>query len=905
MSVRGRNYAFIIILSFLVLTIFAQAEEVIITYKNETDKGYKISSTIDLEENLNVTKKFTILDGFVANISNDERRLLEKNDEIVISEIQEYHAILDFSKGHINATNVWSVQLNSTNITGAKTSVCVLDTGVDYTHAAFGGCTNETFLAGTCSKVIGGYDFTNDDEDPMDDHNYGGFTGHGTHVAGIIASQDSVYNGTAPGAGIIAMKVLNSQGAGNTADIISALEWCINNASIFNITSISMSLGTDEYREDTCVDANYDPLVLSAIQNNISIVAAAGNCEGKTSTTCNGDLGLNRPACVSGIIPVGAVDDSDTQYYQRWLNWQVLAPGLSITSLKYPGGGTQTMGGTSMATPFVSATIALLQQYSKLKNNRSLNSTEIITALNTTGKRINDTATGIVYPRLDAFAALGILTNPQFSSINHTNLSTFNTKTLTLPLEIVFNEEVDFTYSINGSTNKTGCNSCTLFNQSIALPRFGNLTFNFYISDNVGNSNLTNLIIYINQTAPTYNVSYIGEPTITLINEDSTGGETNLSSLNVYINNSNNLTINYLSGNYTINLTDSTNQTIIEFNYTLNETNTTLDLSEMVLMKGNLTGNNSYLIIHGLNLTSQDRTKTIYLEKKNMASNNTCIRDAETFSVGEISTYCNGTNEYRITCPGTNGNYACEFAANNTYYKLSGLSYSAAKETGDFCGDGIINGDDVCDGGVSCDSNCQTIVVTSSDPPSSGGGGGGGSSVPTFRTIVPTPYEMKQGFSTVMEEEDVIVFKTTNGEDHNVTVDKLTSLSVKLTINSDPITLLLIAGEERKLNLSSTEFYNLYVKVNLISGDRANIKVQNIFEEIISEEEDQTQEPENTPIYRNYKAYVYLITALFLIILAILTNRKLNKLENETKKLEETVIKENEKATKPKTKRKR
>src|SRR3989338_9006842 len=85
----------------------------------------------------------------------------------------------------------------SFNLTGKNIGVCVLDTGVNYSLSYLGG--------GLGKKILTGYDYVNSDTDPMDDN------GHGTHVAGIIASNGSLI-GIAPEANIIALKVLDSGG---------------------------------------------------------------------------------------------------------------------------------------------------------------------------------------------------------------------------------------------------------------------------------------------------------------------------------------------------------------------------------------------------------------------------------------------------------------------------------------------------------------------------------------------------------------------------------------------------------------------------------------------------------------------------------------------------------------------
>ena len=71
----------------------------------------------------------------------------------------------------INASPSFSLKSNDLNLTGKDQTICVIDTGVDYNHPSLGGC------FGDGCKVVGGWDFVNDDNDPMDDK------GHGTHVA--------------------------------------------------------------------------------------------------------------------------------------------------------------------------------------------------------------------------------------------------------------------------------------------------------------------------------------------------------------------------------------------------------------------------------------------------------------------------------------------------------------------------------------------------------------------------------------------------------------------------------------------------------------------------------------------------------------------------------------------------
>lgn len=252
---------------------------------------------------------------------------------------------------------------------GYDIKVCILDTGIDNSHPAFG------------SRIVAQKDFVNNDDDAQDDE------GHGTHVAGIVASEDSTYRGVARGVSLIAGKVLNASGSGSFSDVIAGIDWC---AYIVDADIINMSLGGGIF-------ANYcdtDPAAQAsnaAVTSGVVVVAASGN-DGL-------DNAIGTPACGSKVIAVGGVYDSNWQ----WVKWgcidpncslymckdepavydtrfcasnggpqlDVVAPGMHITSALL-GGGWTSLGGTSMATPHVAGLAALL-----LEKNRSLEPSEV------------------------------------------------------------------------------------------------------------------------------------------------------------------------------------------------------------------------------------------------------------------------------------------------------------------------------------------------------------------------------------------------------------------------------------------------------------------------------------------------------------------------------------------------
>jgi subtilisin family serine protease len=234
----------------------------------------------------------------------------------------------------------------------------------------------------TCEKVIGGYDFYNSDNDPIDDH------GHGTHVAGIIAGEGNKFRGVAPGAKILAYKVLSSSGSGYESDVIAGVDKAVEDGA----DVISMSLGVSYYWFEDCYEEALSSVVDSAVDNGVVVVIAAGN-DGE-----DGYQTVAAPGCANKVITVGSVDKKNvvTDYSSRGpvlyesvysIKPDILAPGGGVNrslACKYEPGIIATLAsnsylyyslplctvetnyvklsGTSMATPHISGVAALLLQ---------------------------------------------------------------------------------------------------------------------------------------------------------------------------------------------------------------------------------------------------------------------------------------------------------------------------------------------------------------------------------------------------------------------------------------------------------------------------------------------------------------------------------------------------------------
>ena len=232
--------------------------------------------------------------------------------------------------------------------TGEGSKIVILDTGYNYNHREL------------ISSYLGGKDFVNDDENPADDN------GHGSHVAGIITADgiDPKAKGVAPKAGIIAGKVLDSQGSGYFSDVVAATYWAVDgpdgifgNVDDFKADAISLSLGTSApYLYKGFCD-NVLPAMTNAIKyakdNGVSVVVAAGN---------SGKPGVSLPGCISYSTTVGAVDSFDkiASFSGRGNALDFTAPGVSLYSTLL-GATYATKSGTSMATPVVSGTVALIK----------------------------------------------------------------------------------------------------------------------------------------------------------------------------------------------------------------------------------------------------------------------------------------------------------------------------------------------------------------------------------------------------------------------------------------------------------------------------------------------------------------------------------------------------------------
>lgn len=234
--------------------------------------------------------------------------------------------------------------------TGKGITIAVIDTGSDLDHID---------LSPNLS-TSNDFNFVNDSATPEDDN------GHGTHVAGIAAAPRNGFgiHGVAYDSKILSLKVLNAIGNGSFADVEDAINYAASSGT--RVINLSLSAPSD-------VHVSLLPSIRNSLINttsqNILIAAATGN-DGLASPNAPAafasDSSVNNSSKQGILLAVGAVDSNNnlalfSNGCQGISNYCLVAPGVSIIST-YPGNFLATSSGTSMATPIVSGSAAILME---------------------------------------------------------------------------------------------------------------------------------------------------------------------------------------------------------------------------------------------------------------------------------------------------------------------------------------------------------------------------------------------------------------------------------------------------------------------------------------------------------------------------------------------------------------
>lgn len=325
------------------------------------------------------------------------QRLLQRKEVVAVYQDERLEMHLTQSLPLIGQSAVSGI----VNDRGGGSVVAVLDTGVDYTKAAFGPCTAPGVPSATC-RVIHAQDMAADDGS-LDDN------GHGSNVAAVVA-------GVAPDARIVALDVF-SGGSASSSDVIAGINRAIalkTGAPFYNIVAINMSLGAATKYSAYCTNLVSNPYrtpIINARDAGILTIASSGNSAWTD--------GIAMPACTPEAVSVGAVYDANVGS----MSWggsanctdsstaadkvtcfsnsagilSMLAPGALITAAGL------TYGGTSQAAPHVAGAVAALQGAYPTESP-----TQILDRMLNHGQSVTDTRNGIAKPRLNLSAAFDV-----------------------------------------------------------------------------------------------------------------------------------------------------------------------------------------------------------------------------------------------------------------------------------------------------------------------------------------------------------------------------------------------------------------------------------------------------------------------------------------------------------------
>ena len=397
----------------------------------------------------------------------------------------------------VNADQVWDL-----GFTGQGVVVAVIDSGVNYNHLDLA----DHLWDGGDEYPHHGYDFYNNDNDPMDDHS------HGTHCAGTVCGDGTAgsQTGMAPDATLMCIKVLSSGGNGSAAVTCNAMQWAVEHGC--DVFSMSLGWANSTITErtlfrNTCaavLDAGVVGAIAAGNEGNMqgsypipNNVRAPGSCPPPYMDP----IQANNIGGLSCTVCVGAVDVNDNAAYftsrgpVTWSNTEfgdypytagsttdfglirpdVCAPGVNIKSAYYgSNNGYTTMSGTSMATPCTAGCISLL-----LSKNINATPEEICQVLEETAVSLADGKSNTFgYGRIDVLAAInalysGPLTLESFTvndsqGNNDGNLNAGESVTLSLTLK----NESDL--ALNGATMTLTSESeyVTITDGTESLPSF-------------------------------------------------------------------------------------------------------------------------------------------------------------------------------------------------------------------------------------------------------------------------------------------------------------------------------------------------------------------------------------------------------------------------------------------------
>lgn len=367
-----------------------------------------------LGEGFRVTHRFNLVSALAGRLDERGLETLRQLEGIkAVGLDQGGSGSLDVAVPLLGMDDIQAAQPAGLGIDGTGIKVAVLDSGIDASHPDFSGaleaeacfCANPN--TGDCCPDGNATQFGAGAA--ADDHN------HGTWVTGHIMGQGTVAPiGAAPGASLIAVKVLDSNNSfWGASDVTAAYDWLATNHP--DVDVVNASLGTSAMFATQCDTAAAWTLAMSqavaALTANDAVVIASTGNQSNTN-------GIEVPSCLGEVIAVGATwkeDETGTFFgcnvdpnvddvacfSNHSPELDILAPGVFMTTTQLGGGVSGAVSGTSFASPLVAGCAALIRQA-----HPHLSAAQVRETMVRSNVRAEDDRVGLFYPRLNCGNAI-------------------------------------------------------------------------------------------------------------------------------------------------------------------------------------------------------------------------------------------------------------------------------------------------------------------------------------------------------------------------------------------------------------------------------------------------------------------------------------------------------------------
>jgi subtilisin family serine protease len=330
----------LLITIFLAVTGTAGAASYVVVLEDSVTRPGAVAAEHSAELGADVTFVYRhALKGYAASVpaaSLDELRADTRVDYVELDRTMRASTTQANAVWGLDRIDQRALPLSTTytyTATGSGVTAYIIDTGIRLTHSEFGG------------RAVAGFD-------AISAGLIGDCNGHGTHVAGTVGG--STY-GVAKGVRLVAVRVLDCAGFGLNSWVIAGVDWVTGNHQAGQPAVANMSLGGGP-------SSALDTAVRNSIADGVSYAVAAGNGDdlGNQEDAC-----LGSPSRVAEAITVSATNSSDSK--ASWANYgpcvDWFAPGVSIKSAWFlTDTSTNTISGTSMATPHTAGVAALYLQ---------------------------------------------------------------------------------------------------------------------------------------------------------------------------------------------------------------------------------------------------------------------------------------------------------------------------------------------------------------------------------------------------------------------------------------------------------------------------------------------------------------------------------------------------------------